>query len=73
MYSCVIFVLFFIASIAFTADNGGSQLEKAAVVRELDRVTSSPDPAPPSLPVLLSDVSPPPPGVWVPGLLAVRG
>lgn len=46
MYSCVIFVLFFIASIAFTADNGGSQLEKAALVRELDHVTSSPDPAP---------------------------
>lgn len=32
VYSCVIFVLFFIASIAFTADNGGSQLEKAALV-----------------------------------------
>lgn len=31
-YSCAIAVLFLIASIAFAADNGGSQLEKAAVV-----------------------------------------
>lgn len=32
VYSSVITLLFFIASIAFAADNGGSQLEKAAVV-----------------------------------------